>query len=392
MEIFGSAEAVWRAGASDYLRYGLSQRELPALLNKELSEAEKIAERCEPAEIRMLALADTDYPACLQTLEDAPTLLYCRGRLPRLDERPAIGMVGARNASSYGLAAAKRLGYQLARCGAIVVTGLARGIDTLAAEGALLGDAPVIGVLGCGVDVIYPRENRYLYQDVMRNGCILSEYPPGTLPLAGNFPPRNRIISGLSDGVIVVEAAEKSGALITATHALEQGRDVFVVPGTIDNPACVGSNRLLRNGALAISSGWDAIQEYEFRYPDTVVEFHSAAPDEGAQNGAEERRSSAQEKTAGTANGAEAPAEAGKPDAPLARPEKRPIDVEALADRLNADELCLLRLVQDGPLQLDELIAGSGIPTARALGAITILEIKGYLIRLPGRFYRLAEG
>jgi DNA processing protein len=154
---------------------------------------------------------------------------------------------------------AKRMGYQIAKCGGIVVSGLAYGIDGMAMSGALTAGQKVIGVLGCGADIVYPKENRWLYRDVERYGCIMSEFVPGTPPHPWNFPKRNRVLSGMSCGVLVVEAPEKSGSLITANLAAEQGRDVFVVPGNIDMPGFVGSNRLLQEGAILAASSMAVI-------------------------------------------------------------------------------------------------------------------------------------
>ena len=372
LETFGSAEAIYRADALALSRAGVSRREILSLSDKSLETAEAIAERCEQAGVSVLTIRDEDYPDCLRAIADPPMVLYVRGSLPKLEERPTVGVVGSRKASAYGLTEARRIGYQIARCGGIVVTGLARGIDTQAAEGALTGQMPVIGVLGCGPDVIYPTENRTLYEDVAARGCLLSEYPPGTQPLSRNFPPRNRIISGLSDGVIVVEAAEKSGALITAEHALAQGRDVFVVPGNVNNPACAGSNRLLRESAMAITSGYDVVQEYQYRYPDLPL----SPPEEDLPPCP--------------------PPSAQEPKQPLPlRPKvlshREPIDVAALKPKLSKDEGCVLDCLTKGVQQVDEIINESQLPSARALTAITMLEIKGYITRMPGKYFRLAD-
>ena len=179
-------------------------------------------------------------------------------------------MVGTRHASPYGMTTAKKMGYQITKCGGIVVSGMAYGIDGMAMKGALTAGAPVVGILGCGAEMVYPPSNRPLFSDVENYGCIMSEFPPGTPPVKWNFPKRNRIISGMSCGVLVVEAPEKSGALITARCAADQGRDVFVVPGNIDVPTFVGSNRLLRDGAIAVSSGWDILSEYQMQFPDKI--------------------------------------------------------------------------------------------------------------------------
>ncbi len=371
LERFGTPREIYYADEAALQLAGLSGKETASLLDKDLSGADAILERCYQRHIETLTLQDSNYPEFLREIPDPPAVLYYAGRLPALSERPVLGVVGSRKASAYGLSAAMRLGYQLAGCGAVLVTGLARGVDSKAAEGALTAGGPVIGVLGCGVDVVYPPENRYLYKDVCRNGCILSEYPPGTPPYAGNFPVRNRILSGLCDGVIVVEAAEKSGALITADLALEQGRDVFVVPGNIDNPACAGSNQLLRNGAVAVTGGWDVMQEYLHRYPDAIREF----------NGGSEIRI--------TEPMVASPVSVPEPEEE--RPQKKPIDITLVKDRVNADEYRVLEILTGGEKQMDLLIAQTGLPASRILGAVTLLEVKGFLKRLPGKRFSLAE-
>ena len=209
---------------------------------------------------------DAAYPGRLKNIYDPPALLYCKGRLPLLDDLLCVAVVGTRDCTPYGVACAEKLGFGLASGGAAVVSGLAKGIDAAAIRGALRAGGVTVGVVGNGLDVYYPYESRYLYEDVASAGILLSEYPPGTEPASGHFPVRNRIISGLSLAALVVEAPEKSGALITAATALEQGRDVFAVPGPIDAPASVGCNRLIRDGAGLVSDASDILREYEGRF------------------------------------------------------------------------------------------------------------------------------
>lgn len=374
LEHFASPEAIFYADESALRFAGLTEKEAASLLRHELAEADAILETCYQKNIRILTLQDSDYPAFLQEIHDPPPVLYCVGKLPDLSRRAAIGVVGARSASAYGLTCAKRLGYQIGRCGGVVVTGMARGIDSVAAEGALSADAPVIGVLGCGVDIVYPPENRWLFRDVARNGCILSEFPPQTPPLGMHFPQRNRIISGLSDGVIVVEAGEKSGSLITAELALEQGRDVFAVPGNIDNAACVGSNRLLRESAMLVTSGWDVMQEYVHRYPETIVEFRGG-----------------NSVTATDLPRVASPIREPQEKEPAPETKKEPIDITPLQASVSAEEFAILQKLQNGAQQVDELIAATGLPAAKALSSITLLQVKGYIQHLPGKRFALAE-
>lgn len=269
IDYFGSPKSVYFARDKHYAEAGICEKaELEALENKNLDRAARIWRDCDELDIRILTMHDADYPQRLANIYDPPIVLYIKGRLPAIDDEVVIAMVGTREATPYGLRVAERLAFEVAKGGGIIVSGLAEGIDTMAVLGALRAGGRPLAVLGTGLDVYYPQKNRLLQEDVAQAGALISEYPPGTQPVRTNFPARNRIISGLSLGVTIVEAPKKSGALITAARALEQGRDLFVVPGNIDSPACKGSNELLKdNCALAVTSGYDILREYEAAYP-----------------------------------------------------------------------------------------------------------------------------
>jgi DNA processing protein len=268
---------------------------------------------------------------------------------------------------------------------------MACGIDGMAMSGALTAGETTLGVLGCGADMVYPPSNRALFRDVEQYGCIVSEFAPGTQPAKWTFPKRNRIISGLSDGVLVVEAPEGSGALITANHALEQGRDVFVVPGNIDQPGFVGSHRLLRDGATLVSSGWDILSEYEALYPhrirrDQTPSQQTVYPEEM------EKALSEPKKT--TAKVAQNPSVPGKSKALKKILEKKSIDncpteaysdVNAVLPKLSADEQSIVKLLSSGERLVDDVIAETGLTTGKILALLTMLELKGLVRRLPGK-------
>ena len=278
LQHFRDPEDIYFADGEIYRHVeGMTGEAAKSLEDKDLTSAEAALEACRREGLHLLTFQDAAYPSRLKNIPDPPILLYYKGQLPDLDGLPVIGVVGTRKASAYGMQTAKRMGYQIARCGGIVVSGMAYGIDGMAMSGALTAGQTTVGVLGCGADIVYPLSNRALFKDVESYGCILSEFAPGTQPAKWTFPKRNRIISGLSCGVLVVEAPEGSGALITANHALEQGRDVFVVPGNIDQPGFVGSHRLLRDGATLVSSGWDILSEYEALYPDKIHREEAAS-------------------------------------------------------------------------------------------------------------------
>ena len=387
LDVFDDPEDIYFAEKKTYAGVeGLTEDAAAALEDKNLKEAERILKECMRKGIHICTMHDASYPARLKNIADPPVVLYYKGCLPDFDGSPVIAVVGTRKASGYGMTVAKRMGYQIARCGGIVVSGVASGVDGMAMRGALTAGTPVVGVLGCGADVVYPLSNRSLYADTERCGCLISEFPPGTEPFKWNFPKRNRIISGLSSGVLVVEAPERSGALITAKQAADQGRDVFVVPGNIDVPTCAGSNALLREGAISVMSGWDVVSEYAHLYPDRIR--RDTAP-------------SVQTVTADEleAEGKSQPKVAQKPTLPIIKKlsdrkkEKKPIDnrgAQEYSDQrkdppeLTEDEKRIMELLTQECL-VDDLVAQLGMPTGKILSALTMLQIKGLIRQLPGK-------
>lgn len=369
---FASPELAYFAQPGEYESIeGL--RSWESLLDKDMTLPEQIVQQCYTLGISVLTMQDAAYPERLRMVDDAPLVLYYRGILPDLNG-PAIAVVGTRKASAYGMTQARRLGYSLARCGCTVISGAARGIDTEATKGALTGGGPVVAVLGGGVDVVYPKENKYLLQDVEHTGCLLSEYPPGTQPLSGHFPVRNRIISALSLGVLVAEAPEKSGALITAARALEQGRDVFVLPANVDVESCGGNLKLLRDGAIPVRDAWDILQEYVARYPDRLV--NRAIP---------EVKRPKQEQQAEPRQEIPVKKDIDKPK------RKVYIDLKERMEDLSQDEQSLVTLLKNGPMHIDDLADLSHLGAGRALASLTLLEVKGMVQRPSPRMYELAE-
>jgi len=260
---FGNAEHVWLARRQDLLACKCLDETTcnKLLLLREKIDILNLAGKWEKQGIQLCRFTDPEYPVLLQTIYNPPALLYFRGQLPSSEK--LIAIVGARRSSAYGNNAAQMLGSDLALANVYVVSGAARGIDTAAHRGALK-KGKTIAVLGCGVDISYPPENSYLLDSIAQQGAVISEYPPGTTPHAAYFPARNRLISGLSKGVVVVEAAEKSGALITTEYALEEGRDVFAVPGSIFSNTSKGVNTLIKQGAKLIDRAADILEEYNW--------------------------------------------------------------------------------------------------------------------------------
>jgi len=334
MAAFGSLEAVlsaapelWRARAG--IRSEVAA-DLPAADAPRLAAALKTLET---VGARIIPLWDTErYPALLREIHDPPALLYVRGTLPKGE---ALAVVGARQATTTGRRLTSETCRELAAREIAIVSGLARGIDTAAHQGALEGGGCTVGVLGCGIDRIYPPENARLVHRILEQGAVLTEYPPGTPPLAGHFPGRNRIISGLSRGVLIVEAAEGSGSLITADFALEQGREVFAVPGTVFAPTSQGVNRLLKDGARLVTEARDILEVLWPQSPPPAVR----------------RRE------------------------------------QSLAENLSGDALKVYRQLGAEPLHIDELARTSGLTPMEVSAILLHLELQGGVEQLPGMRY-----
>ncbi len=380
---FASLEDVYYAQPADALQIEGFRPEQAALLeHKSLDRAEMILEQCARKDLFLLTWQDAAYPDRLRNIYDAPLLLYGKGAMPLFDEEAAVAVVGTRDCTPYGVRTAESLGYEMAREGALVVSGMAKGIDGAAHRGALRAGGLTAAVLGCGVDVIYPAANRRLYEDIAATGVLLSEYPPGTEPFARNFPSRNRIISGLSLAAVVVEAPARSGALITAETALEQGRDVFAVPGPVGAEQSVGCNRLIRDGAGLVTEGWDVLREYQARFPHRLRRDGRRLPDLPEESGAP-RTEEAPEKEKKTET------EKAVPPAP-----KLPqLDVRRNKEGLTDDQISVLRVLDvSAPMVTDDVAIACDLPMRRVLSALTMLEIDGYIRKQGARaFLRTVE-
>lgn len=356
----------------------ISEKTRESLENKDLTGAQRILQECADKAIRILTFADEAYPVRLRNIYDPPVVLYYKGTLPDWDAQPVLGIVGTRKATPYGLQTAVRLSNQIAACGGLVVSGGAFGADTMAMQGAMQAEKPVVGVLGCGVDVVYPKSNRQLFSMVVESGCLLSEYPPKAPPHHWHFPARNRIISGISNGVLVVEAPEGSGALITARNAWEQGRDVFVVPGNIDVETCAGSNGLLQQGATAALSGWDVLREYEALYPGVVHrrQMPAPVPEKTSLNVAQ--KPVIPEKSQDIAQDS--------PKKSIDNPGNCPyIELDKEQPALSPEEQAVVALLTPQPQLMDAVLAASDMPAGTVLSILTKLTLKGVAKNHPGR-------
>lgn len=372
LQRFGNPSAIYLADetalrAAEELR----DNEIEELLDKDLGVAEKILQDCDKKRISVLTYGDVAYPDRLRNIADPPLVLYYEGVLPVIEHEALVAVVGKRHASAYGLQQAKKFGYQLSRSGFVIVSGAARGIDALALEGALTGGKTVIAVLGNGTDVVYPLENRKLYEDIRANGCLISEYPPGTKPLGEHFPARNRIMSGISLATLVIEADLRSGSMITARNALEQGRDVFAIPGNLGMPTFEGNHRLIKDGAYLAESSLDFVEYYRNAYP-SVSDY--APGIFGAEPPKEEDKAAENDKKS-----VDNPAPANY------------IDINKYLDSASEDESKILCALQNGPIYVDDLIEQTQMQPAKLLSCITLLEIRKLVKRLPGSRFEPAR-
>ncbi len=336
IEHFRSPAEVLRASQKELLNVnGIKERQIAGLFSSTDNKirGEKELERLASLGGVALSFEDAGYPPLLHQLVDPPPVLYLLGKSELLCN-PAVAIVGSRAATSYGRRTAFNLGKSLADLSVTVVSGLALGIDTESHLGALAGQGNTVAVLGCGLDVVYPRQNRSLYKDIAERGALVSEYPLGTRPEGFRFPARNRIIAGLSQGVIVVEAAKRSGSLITAQMALDCGREVFAVPGQVDSCKSEGTHWLLQQGAKLVQKVDDIVVELDLR----------------CSNNCNEKNDTKQEN---------------------------PFDIEP-------DALALLAHIEPYPLMREALLTKSGLSPARVSELLLLLELDGFIEMLPG--------
>lgn len=333
LECFGGLEAAWWAASAELSRAGLDARTVEAIVSRRRDiDLDREMERLDQQSVTVIPLDSSAYPERLRHIYGPPMVLYVKGQL-RPEDEWAVGVVGTRRATAYGREVVERIVPGLTRSGVTIVSGLAKGIDSYAHRVALEGGGRTIAVLGNGVDITYPAENARLAREIAENGAVVSEYPLGTSPEASNFPARNRIISGLSLGTLVVEAGDRSGALITADFALEQGREVFAVPGSILSRGSIGTNRLIQqSGAKLTVCADDILQELNLRMVPQQMEMRQLLPESEA-------------------------------------------------------EMTLLNMLKSEPVHIDELVRGSALPVAEVGATLTMMELKGMIRHLGGSVY-----
>ena len=346
VEHFGSPQAAYMASLTELESCGIPARVAQSIFAQAgLKEAARDLEASAKAGCQVVAYSSDDYPPRLKQIPDPPLVLYVRGDVKVLS-RYALAIVGTRRPTAYGSQVAQRLAHDLAQRQLVIVSGLARGIDSAAHRGALEAAGKTVAVLGSGIDVIYPRENKRLAEQVTECGALISEFPPGTSPAPENFPIRNRTISGLALGVVVVEAAEYSGSLITARLALEQNREVFAVPGNITSAQSFGPNHLIKQGAKLVDEWMDVIEEFP-----AEIRMQLLPPVEASDEAA------AQPQTGSLFEQSLTP------------------DQKAVFDVLRADQ----------PLFVDAILTSASIPQPRVMTALLELEMAGVIRQLPGK-------
>lgn len=353
LDRFGSPANVFGASRAALKAEGLKPETIHELHDKEILErAQAELEKLEAMNARVITLADEEYPALLKEIYDPPIVLYVRGDLEAACVCPCLAVVGSRRCSTYGVNAAQSLARDLAAHGVTIISGLARGIDAAAHRGALDAEGHTLGVIGTGLDIQYPKEHAKLAEEVAAHGAVISEFPLGTPPLAQNFPYRNRVISGLCLGVLVIEAAENSGSLITARLASEQNREVFAVPGNITSSASFGPNFLIKDGAKLVQYWRDVIEEFP---AEIRAQLLGGEPESTAHNASKSQSS--------------------------AQPAFDAVALSAEGQRL------LALLPADEPLHIDQLLTSSGLNSGALMSALLELEMKDRIRELPGKCF-----
>lgn len=371
LEHYGSPEDMYFAPVGEITGLlGKYAEGAEALEKRDLSSAMRILDKCEAQNISVISIQDEDYPERLKNIYSPPYIIYVKGRLGDIDAEPAIAVIGTRKASPYGLRMGRKLGFEIAKCGGTVISGLTEGIDAAGAEGALLADGACIGVLG----LPHEKCRGKLYDELAVRGALVSEYPPGTAPYKSFFRARNRISAGLSVGVAVVEAPAMSGTRLFVTEASEQGKEIFAVPGNADCSNCAGTNALLKDGAAkAVTDGWDIMSEFEARFPEKISKIKAempSAPDKKAKN-----KSQKEEKP--------------KQKVIDKHPDADYIDLKKQLETLSDTQMSIVTVLDKPSVHVDDIIERTGLTPSRVLAELTMLQLKGYVKQESGKRFTL---
>lgn len=364
LEYFESVDEIYEAKSYNHVR-GLSEKDKSALMNKDLDKAKRTAEKSAKINTRIIAFDSLLYPEILKNTDIPPYVLYVQGSMPKFDEILAIGVVGTRDSSEYGRIVTNEICSDLAEAGVITVGGLARGIDSVGAWATLDAGGTAVGVVGNGLDIAYPPENEELIQEITEKGCIISEYPPGSPPYRAHFPVRNRIIAGLSRGVLVTDAPRQSGSLITAKYAHDSGRDVFAVPRSIMDTEFLGTNDLIQRGAKLTNCAEDIICEYPYAKRLSV----EAPPPDSKKHTYEPHKDKSTIKI-------------------VPKTKDKTIDNEKYA-KLNDAEKAIINTLKIKDMQIDEIIRELDMSAGEINTRLIKLEISGLIKKLPGSVYQL---
>lgn len=372
LSAFGDASGVFAASYASAAKVkGVSPKEAELLKNHDLSTTEHALARCDKQQITPVLFCDEAYPERLRHIYAPPVVLYVLGQLPPVDALPVISVIGTRHASAYGLKMGTEIAWQIAACGGTVVSLLTAGIDEAAARGALIAGKPCIGVLGTTID----RCSSGIKDRLLENGAILSEYPPDMPQRRHFFRERNRIASGISVGVVVIEAPEKSGTRLFVTEAAEQGKDVFALPGNADAENAAGTLALLKEGATLVTSGKDVMAEYSRLFPEVVVLKDSAdlRMPSGSPILPDDREPAKQQRAA---------------ESEPKKTEASASDQKRLAG-LSEDQLAIVAAIDSTSVHIDDIIERTGLSTGKVLAQLTLLEIKGIVRREIGKRFSL---
>ncbi len=365
---YGSAEKAYFAPEGEFVHIeGISYKDAAILEKRDISRCEFIQDECAEQDISIITIEDSAYPKRLKNIFAPPVVLYVKGKIKNFDELPIISVIGTRKASTYGLKMGRKIASEVCQCGGTVISMLTEGIDSEAARGALLAGGKCIGILGTA----HEKQMSRLYEDILSKGSLISEYPPGTKPQRSFFRDRNRVASGLSLGVVVVEAPERSGTRLFVYEAAEQGREIFAVPGNADAVGCEGTNTLIKEGAKLVTNGSEIMEEFEALYPEAI----KLRPDTVKEPPARSRNAEPEIKKPHTDTEKEVDKEKSKDYICLH---------EQLA-ALNDDQLKIITAIDSNAVHIDDIIENTGLSAAKVLAQLTVLEIKGYVKREPGR-------
>lgn len=370
---YGGPEAMYEAPKGEITKLlGRRGEGAEDLEKRDLTSALRTIDRCKMQNIEVISIDDPRYPVRLKNIYAPPHIIYVKGRLPKIDDEPAIAVIGTRNASPYGIKMGRKLGFEISKCGGVVISGLTKGIDAAGAEGALIADGKCIGVLGMPHELARGK----MVDELAVRGALISEYQPGAGVYRQFFRARNRIAAGLSIGVVVVEAPYKSGTKLFVDEAVEQGKEIFAVPGNADSENCAGTNAMLKDGAKPVTEGWDVMSEFAKLYPDKIKRSTERIPGTCVKPEQNE------------------PVKTGKTHKDTKKVIDKPdtteyIDLKKQLEGLSQSQLSIVSAMDREAMQVDEIIERTGLSPAKVLADLTLLQLKGCVSQQSGKRFTL---